>query len=139
MPGVRLEMDQEQAATFSASAPLAAPRSPLRPIDLRLAPDGWCNGVLDLEPLIRSTHAVRGAKPLADDALAAERTGLLVNDRAVAFIGLVERNAVVGLPEELGPMGDEKKVAAIDFHDPEHTIVEATGRGDAPVFEVQCS
>jgi hypothetical protein len=26
-------------------------------------------------------------------------------------------------------LGDEKKVAAIDFHDPEHTVVQATGRG----------
>ena len=96
-----LAMDQEEAAIFHCLRPSAAPPSPLRPIDLTLAPDGWCLRVLDLEPLVRQAHAVRGAKPLAHDTLAAERTGLLVNDRTVAIVGLVERNAVVRLPEEL--------------------------------------
>ena len=85
-------MDQEEAAIFYCLRPPGSAASPLRRIGLTLAPDGWCVGVLDLEPLVRPAHAVRGAKPLAHDALAAERTGLLVDNCAVAIAGLVERN-----------------------------------------------
>ena len=98
-------MDQEEAAIFEAllPPPPAAPRSPFRPIDLTLAPDGWCDGVLDLEPLICSAHAVRGAEPLAHNALAAERTGLLVDNCAVAIAGLVERSCRGRVAEGAGP------------------------------------
>ena len=37
-------------------------------------------------------------------------------------------NHVVHIDGRLN-LGDEKKVAAIDFHDPEHTVVQATGPG----------
>jgi hypothetical protein len=67
--------------------------SPLRPIDLALTLHGGRVRVLDLDPSISATHAVRGPKALGYDALAAERTSILVDQSAVAAVGLVERNA----------------------------------------------
>jgi hypothetical protein len=68
--------------------------SSLRPIDLALASDGGCFWVFHLEPLIRAASTVRRAKPLGHDAFAPECAGVLVDHRAVAVIGRVERDAV---------------------------------------------
>jgi hypothetical protein len=52
-----------------------------------VARDGWRCRVFHLEPLVRAASTVRRAKPLADDALAAERASVLVDQRAVAVVG----------------------------------------------------
>ena len=84
-----------QRRTISRAAIAKTNLSSLRPIDLTLAADGWCVRVFHLEPLVRAASAVRRAKPLADDALTAERASMLVDQRAVAVIGRVERDPVV--------------------------------------------
>ena len=84
-----------QRRTISRAAIAKTNLSSLRPIDLTLAADGWCVRVFHLEPLVRAASAVQRAKPLADDALTAERASMLVDQRAVAVIGRVERDPVV--------------------------------------------
>jgi hypothetical protein len=71
--------------------------SPLRPIDLALTLHGRRIRVLDLDPSISATHAVRGPKALGHDALAVERTSILVDQAAITTIGLIDRDSGVAL------------------------------------------
>jgi hypothetical protein len=58
---------------------------------------GRCLRVFDLHPLIGSAGAIRRAEALRHDALAAERAGVLEDDRPVASVVLVEGDAFMGV------------------------------------------
>src|ERR1700730_5217363 len=66
---------------------------PSTPLFLSLARDCRRSRILDLQPAVRATGAVRGSQPLRDDALATERASLTVDDRAIRDEVRVERDA----------------------------------------------
>jgi len=68
-------------------------RPSLRPILLIDALRGRRRRVLDLDPAIVTARPIRRAQALRDNALAAKRTGLFVDDGAVDFEMAVERDA----------------------------------------------
>ena len=70
--------------------------------------------------MVDAAGAVLRAEPLRDDALAAERAGVLEDDRAVALEMLIERDAVAGVSEQIG----ERGLAALDRLPPEVLAVE---------------
>jgi hypothetical protein len=61
-----------------------------------------CRRIFDLDPLLRSTGAVRRAEPLRHDALAAEFAGLPIDDIAVADIVRVERDTGRAIAQQPG-------------------------------------
>jgi hypothetical protein len=58
------------------------------PILFRLAPHRRCRRVHDFDPTIDPAGAVWGAESLRHDALTAECTGMLIDDRAVIVVWL---------------------------------------------------
>ena len=70
----------------------------LCPIDLAFTADGGRNRVLHLEPLIGAAREIGRAELLANHALTAERASVLVDDRTVAVVSRIERDAVVRCP-----------------------------------------
>src|SRR6185295_5259864 len=91
----------------------------LRPIDFALAADGRSERVLHLEPLIGAAREIGRAKPLAHNALTAERASMLVDDRAVAVVTRIERHAVVRRSQYPG----EKPLALLDWLPPQVSAV----------------
>ena len=71
---------------------------------LRLAPDRGRGRVLDLHPTVGAAGSVGRTEPLRHDTLAAERAGLLVDDRAVARVVLIEGDAFMGVTESFARM-----------------------------------
>jgi hypothetical protein len=57
-----------------------------------------CLGVFHLEPLVGAAGTISRAKALRHDAVAAEGAGVLVDHRAVAVIGRVDRDILVLFP-----------------------------------------
>jgi hypothetical protein len=92
----------QQRPTNIATLPAAARDRSAIPIFLFKPPYRGRSRVLDLEPVRRSAGAVRRAEPLGHDALAAERSGVLVDRRAVAGEYLIECNAGVRHPQQSG-------------------------------------
>src|SRR6516225_7136741 len=91
------------------------------PLLLSLPRHRWRCRVLDLQPAIGATGSVRRAKPLRHDALASERAGVLVDDRAIAAVMLIEGNAFTlpaQQPCQCGP-------AFLDWQSPHIVTVES--------------
>src|SRR4029078_9573347 len=70
--------------------------SPCTPILFRLAPHCWRRRVINLEPVVDSSGAVRRTAPLRHDALTAERAVVLVDGRPGAVLVLIEGDALNG-------------------------------------------
>jgi hypothetical protein len=85
----------------------------------------WRRRVLDLEPMRRSTGLVRRAEPFRNDALAAQRAGVLVDRGGIAAVNLVDRDAVVPMLNEprkvFFPLFDRirPQVSAVDLDEVE--------------------
>ncbi len=77
----------------ASSSPTARYPSLTAPILFRFALHRRRRRVLDLEPVIDPSRAVQRAEPLRHDALAAETASVLVDDRTVALIMLVQGDA----------------------------------------------
>ena len=77
----------------------------LTPILLGLATHRWRVRVLDLDPAISAAGAVGRAQPFRHDALAAERAGVLVDDRAVGLVMLIVDDAAARPVQQLRQRG----------------------------------
>jgi hypothetical protein len=73
----------------------------LVPLLLGLARDRRRRRVLDFDPAVGAAGPVRRTQTLRHDALTAERAGILVDDRAIAGVVLVEDNSVRRPPQQL--------------------------------------
>src|SRR6185503_708501 len=86
-------------------AVITPPEQPLVPLFLSLARDGGRGRVLDLDPAIDAARFIRRAEPLRHNALTAERAGVLVEDRAVAVVVLVEDDARMRAAQQISQEG----------------------------------
>jgi hypothetical protein len=73
----------------------------LTPILFGLATHRWRGRVLDLHPTVGAAGSVGRTEPLRHDTLAAESAGVLVDDRSVARVVLVEGDAFMGMIEKV--------------------------------------
>lgn len=94
----------------------ASPAIPLAaPILVRLTPNRRCRRVLDLEPMVDSTGAVRRTQPLRDDVLAAEGAGMFEEDCASTVVVLVEGDTLMGAAQK----PRQGRLALLDGHAPQ--------------------
>ena len=83
---------------------LSEPVAPslVTPVLFRLPFDRWRCWVLALEPVLDQAGAIGGTESLRDDALAAERAGVLEDGYAITVIMNVEHDAVTLLAQYVG-------------------------------------